>query len=78
MNVNMVKSFLGVILVDDDSFGTYFLGDDPFETAYWHNKTELGWGVNAFVDGHIAYQRATLNQPDFQRGNGWSFVYDDH
>ena len=66
-----------VILVNDLAFEAHFYNDDPFETAYWHHRSQLGWANNAFVDGHIAYQRATRNQPDFQRGNGWSFIYND-
>ena len=66
-----------VILVDDDSSGTYFANDNPFEIAYWHHRSQLGWGNRAFVDGHVAYQRAFRNQPTFQRGNGWSYIYND-
>jgi len=75
--VHQVRNPVRVILANDDSFCAYFFGDNPFETAYWHHRTELGWGANVFVDGHVTYQRATLKQPDFQRGNGWSFVYND-
>jgi prepilin-type N-terminal cleavage/methylation domain-containing protein/prepilin-type processing-associated H-X9-DG protein len=74
---NQVLNAARVILVNDLAFEVHFLNDNPFETAYWHHRTQLGWGNNAFVDGHVAYQRATRNQPDFQRGNGWSFIYND-
>ena len=74
---NQVLNAARVILVNDLAFEAYFLNDNPFETAYWHHRSQLGWGNNAFVDGHVAYQRATRNQPDFQRGNGWSFIYSD-
>ena len=71
-----------VILVDDDSSGSYFAGDTPFEYAYWHHKTQLGWGNRVFVDGHVAYQQATLvlkhsDSKWFQHGNGWSYIYND-
>ena len=65
-----------IILVDDDSFEVYFAGDNPFEITLWHNWEVLGWGNHVFVDGHVAYQQAT-RIPSFQRGNGWSFVYND-
>ena len=31
----------------------------------------------AFVDGHVAYLGVTRDKPDYQRGFGWSFVYND-
>ena len=74
---NQVLNPVRVILVDDLTFEAYFYNDNPFETAYWHHRSQLGWGNNAFVDGHVAYQQATRTKPDFQHGNGWSFVYND-
>jgi prepilin-type N-terminal cleavage/methylation domain-containing protein len=47
----------------------------PFQRAYWHHETELGWGNVAFVDNHIEYLRATYDAPDYQNGSGWTFVY---
>ena len=37
----------------------------------------LLWGGAAFVDGHAAYVGVTRDKPDFQRGPGWTFIYND-
>jgi prepilin-type processing-associated H-X9-DG protein len=44
---------------------------------YWHDRKRLGYGNVLFVDGHIGYYQPTVTAPDFQRGNGWSFVWND-
>ena len=69
-----------VVLCSDWSFNSYFAANQlgiPFEISYWHNKNELGWGNVCFVDGHVAYLRATYDNPNFRRGDGWTFVYND-
>lgn len=70
---NPAKTFL----VEDDSFAAWFGNCNPFEKAYWHDKKRLGYGGAAFVDGHVAYMFVTRDKPDFQRGIGWTFVYND-
>ncbi len=66
-----------VILVNDFSFNVHALNSAVFQYSYWHDKKRLGFGNNAFVDTHVEYQQATQNAPDFQRGAGWTFVFDD-
>ena len=51
----------GVILVNDLAFDVYFYNDNPFETAYWHHQSQLGWANNAFVDGHVAFIKMFRN-----------------
>ena len=72
-----VKSPAKTFLVEDNSFAAYFGNCNPFEKTYWHDKKKLGMGGAAFVDGHVAYMGVTRNKPDFQRGDGWTFVYND-
>jgi hypothetical protein len=47
----------------------------PFQYAYWHHEKALCWGNVLFVDTHIVYCQATYDKPDFQNGNGWTFLY---
>lgn len=48
----------------------------PFQYSYWHRANELGWGNVAFADGHVAFHQATWDAPDYQHGDGWTFVFD--
>jgi prepilin-type N-terminal cleavage/methylation domain-containing protein len=71
-----------VILANDYSFGAYGWQkevpgpvDEPFQYSYWHNDNEAGWGNVAFLDNHIDYFRATYDQPDFQNGSNWTFIF---
>jgi prepilin-type N-terminal cleavage/methylation domain-containing protein len=75
--VDQVKNPPKTFLVEDNTFAAYFGNSNPFEVSYWHDKKRLGFGGAAFVDGHVAYLGVTRNKPDFQRGNGWTFVYND-
>jgi prepilin-type processing-associated H-X9-DG protein len=75
--VDEVRNPAKTFLVEDNSFAAYFGGCNPFEKTYWHNKRQLGFGGGAFVDGHVAYLQVTLDKPDFQRGNGWTFIFND-
>jgi len=72
-----VKNPVRTFLVEDNTFAAFFGNLNPFERAYWHDKKRLGYGGAAFVDGHVAYLHVTRDQPDFQRGAGWTFVYND-
>lgn len=65
-----------VVLVNDFSFNCYFENNNAFEYMYWHDPKHLGYGNVAFVDQHVQYLSASINQPDFQHGANWSFVYD--
>ncbi len=64
-----------IVLVNDNSFNCYFENNNAFEYMYWHDKSNLGYGNVCFVDQHIEYLRAKFNQPNFQEGVNWSFVY---
>jgi prepilin-type N-terminal cleavage/methylation domain-containing protein/prepilin-type processing-associated H-X9-DG protein len=70
-----------VILANDFSFNCYFefirWGRKTFQYMYWHDKKRLGYGNVLFVDTHVGYYQATTNQPDFQHGSDWSFIYSD-
>jgi hypothetical protein len=72
-----VKNPAKTFLVEDNTFAAYFGNSNPFEISYWHDKKRLGYGGAAFVDGHAAYLHVTRDKPDFQRGDGWTFVYND-
>ncbi len=72
-----VKSPTKMFLVEDNSFAAYFGNCNPFEKTFWHDKKRLGYGGAAFVDGHAAYAHVTRDKPNFQRGDGWTFVYSD-
>jgi prepilin-type N-terminal cleavage/methylation domain-containing protein/prepilin-type processing-associated H-X9-DG protein len=74
-----IKRPVKIILANDQAFSVWFLygtSGMPFEYIYWHDK-RLGYGNVLFVDSHVSYFQATFNQPDFQRGPTWSFVWDD-
>jgi prepilin-type N-terminal cleavage/methylation domain-containing protein len=70
---NPVKTFL----VEDNTFAAFWGNNNPFEISFWHDKKRLGYGGAAFVDGHVAYLHVTRDKPDFQRGDGWTFIYND-
>lgn len=74
---DQVRSPSKTFLVEDNTFAAWFGNLNPFEISFWHDKKRLGFGGAAFVDGHVAYLGVTRNKPDFQRGNGWTFVYND-
>ncbi len=76
-NTSQVKNPARVILVNDFSFNLYFVNENIFHEAYWHDQKRLGFGNVGFVDTHVEYLQATYNKPDFQRGATWSFVYND-
>lgn len=68
------------ILVNDFAFNCYFeysFRRRVFQSMYWHDKKRLGAANVLFVDSHVGYFLATMDQPDFQRGKGWSFIYND-
>lgn len=72
-----------VVLANDYPFGMFGWPKEapggkgqPFQHAYWHHDKQLGWGNAAFIDGHVAYQRATHDQPDYQNGRGYTFLFD--
>jgi prepilin-type N-terminal cleavage/methylation domain-containing protein/prepilin-type processing-associated H-X9-DG protein len=69
-----------LIMVRDFSFLAYFRSPEgsydgePFGYFYWHDNKENGWGNVTFVDGHTKYLLATQNKPDYQNGDGWTFL----
>jgi len=65
------------ILVNDFSFNVHFNDVAIFQYMYWHDKKRLGMGNVAFIDSHVQYLYASQDKPDFQHGNGWSFVWND-
>jgi prepilin-type processing-associated H-X9-DG protein len=68
-----------IVLANDTSLNAYFLystSGEVFEYMYWHNKSALGFGNVLFTDSHVSYLQAAA-EPDFQRGPGWSFVWND-
>ena len=75
--VDQVKNPAKILLVEDNTAAAYFGNSNPFEISYWHDKKRLGYCGAAFVDGHVAYLGVTRDKPDYQRGFGWSFVYND-
>ena len=75
--VEQVKNPAKTFLVEDNTFAAFFGNCNPFEISYWHDKKRLGYGGAAFVDGHVAYLHVTRDKPDFQRGTGWTFIYND-
>jgi prepilin-type N-terminal cleavage/methylation domain-containing protein/prepilin-type processing-associated H-X9-DG protein len=72
-----VKNQSKVILANDFSFSCFFQNGRPFSLMYWHDPKALGWGTVLFVDGHASYLKATVNQPSFQQGSTWTFIYND-
>jgi prepilin-type N-terminal cleavage/methylation domain-containing protein len=74
-----IKAPAKVILANDFSFNAYFLYTSTrqvFEYMYWHDKSTLGYGNVLSADSHVSYLQAAA-EPDFQRGPGWSFVWND-
>jgi len=61
------------ILVTDESCNSYLRGFDPYWSAYWHNKKELGWGNMGFVDGRVAYIQ-TSRKMNYQYGDDWTYI----
>jgi prepilin-type N-terminal cleavage/methylation domain-containing protein len=66
-----------IVLVNDMSFSAFFENKLPFQFMYWHHQKEVGWGNVQFVDTHVEYLRAVPNQPTYQKGPTWSFIYND-
>ncbi|MDA7505442.1 type II secretion system GspH family protein [Verrucomicrobia bacterium] len=76
-----IRSPSQVILANDYSFSAYGWQkevpgptDEPFQYSFWHND-QPGWGNVAFLDQHIDFLRATHDQPDFQNGKNWTFLF---
>jgi len=67
-----------IVLASDFSCNCFFQNARPFSLMYWHNRKKLGYGNSVFVDLHVAYVAATVNNPSFQQGDGWSFIYNDY
>jgi len=74
---DQVRSPAKTFLAEDNTFAAYFGNHNPFEISYWHDRTRLGFGGAAFVDGHVLYLQVTRDKPDFQRGSTWTFIYND-
>ena len=74
---SQINSPTKIILATDIPFYAYFLNLNPWAQGYWHDKKRNGFGNLLFVDAHVGYFQATRNKPDYQRGEGWSFVYND-
>lgn len=78
--ITQVKNTHSLIMIRDFSFLAWFMtpegsfGGEPFGYYYWHNANENGWGNVTFVDGHTEYLLATQDKPDYQNGDGWTFV----
>ena len=76
-----IRHASNIVLANDFSFNCYFeyvrWGRKAFQYMFWHDKSQLGYGNVLFVDSHVGYHQATTDKPDFQRGNGWSFVWSD-
>jgi prepilin-type N-terminal cleavage/methylation domain-containing protein/prepilin-type processing-associated H-X9-DG protein len=72
-----IRSPTRIILVNDFSFNLHLINSAIFQYMNWHDKKRLGMGNVAFVDSHVQYLYATQDKPDFQHGNGWSFVWNE-
>ena len=78
--ITQIKNTHKLILVRDFSFLAYFItpegthGGLPFGYFYWHKNKYNGWGNVTFVDGHTEFLQATQDKPDFQNGDGWTFI----
>jgi prepilin-type N-terminal cleavage/methylation domain-containing protein/prepilin-type processing-associated H-X9-DG protein len=75
-----IKKPSKIILANDWSCNAYFDSSGSgavFEYMYWHDPKRLGYGNVLFVDTHVSYLQITPRSPDFQRGRGWSFVWND-
>ena len=75
-----VKSPGRVILANDFASNCYFewvSRKSVFQSMYWHDQRRLGYGNMLFADSHVGYYQTTTDRPDFQRGESWSFVYND-
>jgi prepilin-type N-terminal cleavage/methylation domain-containing protein/prepilin-type processing-associated H-X9-DG protein len=74
--VSRIKAPTRVVMVSCWPFNVHFGNANEFSKMYWHHAREKGWGNVLFVDGHVAFHRATRDNPDFQNGPGWSFRWD--
>jgi prepilin-type N-terminal cleavage/methylation domain-containing protein/prepilin-type processing-associated H-X9-DG protein len=83
--VSNIQNPSKIILANDFSFSCYFEYGTRrmvFQYMYWHNKSKLGYGNVLFVDSHVSYHQATtrvsgMANSTFQRGNDWSFIWND-
>jgi len=66
-----------IILANDFSCNAYLNDEVVFGYMYWHDPKRLGYGNVLFVDTHVSYLQLTRRSPGFQRGRGWSFVWND-
>ena len=73
--ITQVKNTNKLILVREFSFLAYFVNYKPFAYYYWHKNAYNGWGNVTFVDGHTDFLQATQDKPDFQNGDGWTFIF---
>ena len=66
-----------IVFASDWGSAAYFAHFDPIRYFYWHHQTELGWGNVLFVDAHVKYLQLARDDPTYQKGPDWSFIYDD-
>ncbi|MCX8092042.1 MAG: type II secretion system GspH family protein [Verrucomicrobiae bacterium] len=74
---DQVRNPSKTFLTQDNTLAAWFANCNPFEISFWHDKKRLGRGGAVFVDGHAACVGVTRDKPDFQRGPGWTFIYND-
>jgi prepilin-type N-terminal cleavage/methylation domain-containing protein len=73
--MSKIKHPAWVIVVHDYPFATYWANGHPWLYYYWHHETELGWSNVAFADFSARYLQAERDNPDWQHGPNWTFIY---
>ncbi len=66
-----------IIFTNDISASCYLVNANPLRYMFWHDQRDLGWGNVLFVDNHVAFMQVTNNNPSYQSGPGWSFIFND-
>lgn len=73
-----IKNPANMVAANDLAFNYYYSWSVGVPVPmYWHEKHKLGAGNVLFADWHVGYFRAKMDGTDFERGNGWTFIYDD-
>ena len=75
--ITAIRNPSRMFAINEAGTRAYAHGQTPNSFTYWHNQAVIGWGTGSFVDGHARYMQVEFNNPTFQIGPDWTFLYDN-
>ena len=75
--ITAIRNPSRMFAINEAGTRAYAHGQTPNSYTYWHNQTVIGRGTGSFVDGHARYMQVERNNPTFQSGPDWTYIFDD-